>query len=80
MQDDFPNDDARLSVPWALEVVVVGGFSASCWGMRNCDHLNCKQAAEPLSQLFQWAKERKVGGKSEMDAGGSRKSIAKINK
>lgn len=57
-----------------------GVFSASCWGMRNCDHLNRKQAAEPLSQPFQWAKERKVGGKSEMDAGGSRKSIAKINK
>lgn len=24
MQDDFPNDDARLSVPRALEVVVGG--------------------------------------------------------
>lgn len=83
MQYDFPNDDARLSVPRALEVVVVGDFFVSQPKLLGNEKLRppeLQTSSRTSVTVVSMGQRKKSGGKSEMDAGCLRKSIVKINK
>lgn len=83
MQDDLPNDDARLLEPQAPlggGVVVFSKQSQAAGEWETTTTWIANEQPNLRHGHFNRAKTGKCGEKSEMDASGWRKSIVKINK